>query len=77
MRSQVTKWGNSLAIRIPRAFAKQAGFEDGSPVDLIVERDRIVLVKPAPSLDDLVRGITAANRHEETDWGPACGREAW
>lgn len=77
MRSHVTKWGNSLAVRIPRAFARQAGFEEGSPVDLVVERDRIVIVKPAPSLKDLVDGITAENRHEETDWGPPRGRETW
>lgn len=77
MRSHVTKWGNSLAVRIPRGFAKQAGFTEGSPVDLIVERDRIVVAKPVPSLADLVAGITPENRHAETDWGPARGRETW
>jgi antitoxin MazE len=77
MRSQVTKWGNSLAVRIPRAFAKQAGFEEGSTVDIIAEPDRIVLVKPVPSLKELVDRITPENRHEETDWGPPRGREIW
>lgn len=77
MRSQVTKWGNSLAVRIPRAFAKQAGFTDGSPVELIIERDRIVLARPVPSLSALVARITPENRHDETDWGPPRGREVW
>lgn len=77
MRTQVTKWGNSLAVRLPRTFAKQAGFTDGSAVDLTIERDRIVLSKPVPRLAELVARITPENRHDETDWGPQRGREAW
>ena len=77
---QVAKWGNSLAVRIPRAILREAGLTEGDRVSLDVAGDgKIVLrsSKPKYSLDELVNGITPANRHHETDWGPSQGKEAW
>lgn len=79
MQSQIGKWGNSLALRIPNAVAREAAVTDGRPVDISVDRGRIVITPldqmPRYSLDELVAGITKENRHEEIDTGPAVGNE--
>jgi antitoxin MazE len=79
MQGQIGKWGNSLALRIPSAVAREASVTDGKPVEISVENGRIVVtpIRKAPrySLDDLIAGITKENRHEETDTGPAVGKE--
>lgn len=76
---RVTRWGNSLAVRIPRAVAEQVRLEEGAEVEMAVEDGRIV-VRPRPPryhLDQLVEGITSENRHDETDWGEVQGEEVW
>ncbi len=80
MDATVQKWGNSLALRIPSALAKEINLRQGSPVDVAVEEGRIV-VKPARarklSLAQMLKGVTEANRHPEQDWGAPLGRETW
>jgi antitoxin MazE len=80
MKTRVQKWGNSLALRIPKAFAAEAGLREGAPVELSVE-DGVLVVRPLPpgprTLDDLLRGVTDQNRHGEWDTGPAVGGEVW
>jgi len=77
--ARIAKWGNSLAIRIPRAFAAEMGLEEGDEVTLTLSEGRLVLTpKPADySLDELAAGITPENRHTETDWGEPAGSEVW
>jgi antitoxin MazE len=78
MKTLVRKWGNSLAIRIPKAFAQAVGLEQGGEVELSVEKGRVVVVPcavPSYNLDELLAGIRPSNLHEETDWGPAVGKE--
>ena len=79
MVTTVQRWGNSLAVRIPKAFADQAELAEDTRVDIALEDDRIVIRPAAPEwkLEDLVQGITAANRHRETDWGKPVGKEVW
>jgi antitoxin MazE len=79
MRVAVRKWGNSLAVRIPRAFAEDVRLTEGSEVDVKVERGRLVLVPldPTATLADLLAAVTDANRHGEIEFGPAVGREVW
>jgi antitoxin MazE len=77
--SRISKWGNSLAVRIPLAIAKQASLGEGDCVTLALERGGIVL-RPARrkyELSDLVAQITPKNRHPETDWGRPQGEESW
>lgn len=80
MQTKIQRWGNSLGLRIPRAFAAEAGVEAGAEVDLSV-RDGDLIVKPARRVryrvDELVRKITARNLHDEVDTGGPVGREAW
>lgn len=79
MTTQVAKWGNSLGLRLPKAVAVEAQIAEGDTVDVTVENGAVV-IRPARtrySLDELVDGITKANRHEETGWGKPVGRETW
>ncbi len=80
MLARVQKWGNSLALRIPAPFARETGLYPGSEVDLALE-DRRLVVTPrkgsAYTLEDLVSGITAANRHEAVSTSDPRGAEAW
>jgi antitoxin MazE len=78
MQTQVRKWGNSLAIRIPGVYARDLGLREGMEVDIALTAGGLVLrpARPAYSLEELVRGITPENRHGETDWGSAEGLEA-
>ena len=77
METQVGKWGNSLAVRIPQAFARETRLEEGTTVDVSASDGRLIVtpIRPRYSLDELVAGITPENRHAETDWGEPVGKE--
>lgn len=80
MQSRIQKWGNSLAVRIPKAFAKEVNVAYGTSVDISVEDGKIVIepLKEAEyTLEDLLKGITKHNLHTEVDTGKAVGREVW
>ena len=79
MTTTIQRWGNSLAVRIPKALALEAGLEEDTEVEMAVRGGNIV-VRPARkdwSLHELVAGITPANSHGETSWGRRAGREVW
>jgi antitoxin MazE len=80
MKTRVQKWGNSLALRIPKAFAAEAGLREDAPVELSL-REGAIVIQPVPraplTLDELLRGVTDQNLHGEWNTGPAVGREAW
>lgn len=80
MITKVQKWGNSLAVRIPRAVAEDTRLGSGKAVEVTVRDGRIVIA-PAHRqhfrLDDLLKGVTARNRHAEVGTGAAVGREVW
>ena len=79
MTTLVSKWGNSLALRIPKSVAAQMDVDEGDAVDISVE-DGVIVVRPAAtrySIDALAAGITVENRHRETDWGGSAGNESW
>lgn len=75
--AQVVKWGNSLAVRIPKAVADRARMKEGDAVVLKAAKGRIEVrsAERTPTLDELVAQITPENRYPETDWGPDVGRE--
>ena len=80
MLAYVQKWGNSLALRIPAAFARETGLDPGSEVDLALEEGRLVVTprrRRAFTLDGLVSGITEENRHDEVRTAGPQGSEAW
>jgi antitoxin MazE len=79
MRTQIGKWGNSLAVRLPGVYAKDLGLTDGMELDVSVVNGGLLFRpdKKEFSLDELLSQITPENLHEETDWGPIVGRETW
>ena len=80
MLTKVQKWGNSLALRIPKAFALDARLENDSFVEItIVEGQIIITPVAAPSwtLEELLAGITKNNLHHEVATGSSTGKEAW
>ena len=79
MVTSVQRWGNSLAIRIPKAFAAQAQLSEDTAVDISVNGDTIT-ISPARrewTLDELVGKITPSNQHREMGWGSSTGKESW
>ena len=78
--TRVQRWGNSLALRIPKAFALDAQLENDSMVEISVV-DGQIIVKPvsAPSwsLDELLAGVKKNNIHQEIETGSAAGNEVW
>ena len=78
MKGTVQRWGNSLAIRIPRAYARDLAVDEGSEVQLRVDGLSLVVTPSStPSLDALLAAITDDNLHAEIDTGPGKGREVW
>ena len=78
--STVSKWGNSLAVRIPQPIAKQARLNEGDSLALVVGRDGSVVLRSTQrryELSELVSKISSKNRHRETDWGLPQGKESW
>jgi antitoxin MazE len=80
MKTRVQKWGNSLALRIPKSFAAEAGFREDGAVEVSLEAGRLVvqaLTDEPLTLGELLKGVTDENLHGEWDTGPAVGREVW
>ncbi len=80
MRTRVQKWGNSLALRIPKPFAEDVGVDEGTVVDVSVSKGRLIAAPVTPHrvrLRDLLRRVTKQNVHRETATGPSVGREMW
>ncbi len=79
MKVQVQKWGNSLALRIPKSYAVETKIENGSTVEVAVQKGAIV-VKPVfeekVTLDEMLAKITGENLHTEVDFGKPEGRES-
>jgi antitoxin MazE len=78
--TQVSKWGNSLAVRIPRGIAKEARFTEGDRLTLNISRDGSIVLRPTRrkyELRELVSQISPKNLHSETDWGQPTGKETW
>ena len=76
--TQVAKWGNSLAIRIPQDLVRQARLAEGDRLSLDLAGDGSIILRPRRrkySLDALVARIRPVNRHHESDWGAPKGEE--
>ena len=80
MRARVQKWGNSLAVRIPKALAAQSQLRQNTLVEMSLEDGKIVLVpvrQPQITLDQLLENVSPDNLHRETETGDAIGQEVW
>ena len=80
MNATVQKWGNSLALRIPSALAKDVDLHQGSVVEVAVVKGEMVVTPKKErklSLAQMLRGITKENCHSEQEWGHNTGKEVW
>jgi antitoxin MazE len=79
MRTKIQKWGNSLAVRIPKPFAESAGLKLATEVEVSLEKGtlRLAAVRPRWQLRALVSKVTTKNRHAEVEVGQPIGRESW
>jgi antitoxin MazE len=80
MKSTVQKWGNSLAIRIPKSFANEIDLSQGAEIDLVLLGNKIQIEpteKKKITLSDLLSKVTEENIHQEIDTGDPVGKEIW
>ena len=80
MRTTAQKWGNSLAIRVPKSVAVQVGLKAQDDLDIEVQDGNVVLkpcLRRVYRLEDLVKRITPKNVHREIETGTPVGREIW
>jgi antitoxin MazE len=78
--TDVSRWGNSLAIRIPKVLADELQLSEGDAVTVEPGEGGSLVIRPARvryGLEDLVGRITRRNRHAESGWGPPVGHESW
>jgi antitoxin MazE len=76
----VQKWGNSLAVRIPKPLAEDAGVKEGTVLNLAVSEGKVVATpvkRKKLSLMQMLANITRKNLHAEIVSGPPVGREVW
>jgi len=80
MKTHIQKWGNSLALRIPKSFATETHLEQGTLVEVSLVNGTLLVTplrQPAMTLEELLQGVTPENLHHEVDTGPAVGSEGW
>lgn len=80
MQTKISKWGNSLALRIPKSFALNANLKQNELVDLSIEKEKIIITpinEKEYSLEELLDKVTESNLHGEVDTGEPVGNEIW
>jgi len=80
MRTKVQKWGNSLAIRIPKLFAQNIRLRNDDRVELLLKNGKLIIspiIDEEYTLEGLLSGVTADNVHSEIDMGKPVGKEIW
>jgi antitoxin MazE len=80
MKTRIQKWGNSLALRLPKSFAMEIHLEPGTLVEVSPHDGKLLvtpLSQPAITLKELLKHVTPQNLHHEVDTGPAVGGEVW
>lgn len=80
MQTKIKKWGNSLALRIPKSFALSAKLRQDELVDISIDKEKIIITligEKEYSLDELLEGVSADNLHGEFDTGVPVGKEIW
>lgn len=78
MKTTVKKWGNSLAIRIPKVISEELSIQYDTEVEMIARKGSLILTpRPCYLLKDLLAQVSQDNLHEEIDTGDRTGREEW
>jgi len=80
MQTKIQKWGNSLALRIPKSFALNVNLKQNELVDISIDKGKIIISPIAQkeySLEELLKGVSEDNLHSEFDTGASAGKEIW
>jgi antitoxin MazE len=79
MRTSIAKWGNSLAVRLPRQVAEAANLQAGVEVDISVEDGKLTIApkRPRYQLSELLADYKPKHRHGEESWREPKGKEEW
>ncbi len=80
MQTKIKKWGNSLALRIPKLLASDANLKLNEMVDISIDQGSIIITpigEKEYSLGELLKGISKNNLHGEFDAGAPVGKEIW
>nr|WP_298679517.1 AbrB/MazE/SpoVT family DNA-binding domain-containing protein [uncultured Treponema sp.] len=77
MQAVVQKWGNSLGLRIPSLWAKDNNIKNGSKIEIIAERGKMIILPQKKSLEDFMNLVTDQNLHSEINTFEAVGKEEW
>lgn len=79
MSTVVSKWGNSLAIRIPRQLAENLNLYEGTEVELKLQEDHLSVKakRKKYTLEELCASVKDGNQHELIDFGKPVGEEIW
>ncbi len=80
MKTKIQKWGNSLALRIPKSFAEEVNLQKETAVEVSLADGKLIITpvfKPKLTLKQLLANVTEDNLHDEIDTGAAVGHEAW
>ena len=80
MKTRIQRWGNSLALRISKSFAAEAGLQKETSIELSVSDGKLIitpLAEPGFTLTQMLSKINEDNLHRETDTGKAVGNEVW
>ena len=75
--TRISKWGSSLAVRIPKAIAEEWSVEEGTQIELTRDAQGVNLRKRKYNLDEMIASLKGADLHPEIDWGPPRGKEIW
>jgi antitoxin MazE len=81
MQVRVSRWGNSLAVRLPKQLAEQLGLTEGQTVDLAVVDNAIKIEAeatpriPRYKLADLLADCDPNDQPDVVEWGPDIGAE--
>ena len=77
MKARMVKWGNSLAVRIPKAAVEKARLKEGDSLEIESSEGQIEIrrVSQVPTLRQLVSQITPENRYGEVSTGAETGKE--
>ena len=80
MKTRVQKWGNSLALRIPKSFATEIGLQRETAIEISLADGKLVITpvaKPKLTLKQLLAKVSKENLHHEINTGHAVGNETW
>jgi antitoxin MazE len=80
VKTQVSKWGNSLAVRIPRHIVEELNLKVNDAIAFSIENGKVTLALspalPEFTLDELLGQVTEESE-SEIDWGKPMGSETW